>query len=147
MEAEYNGIWYTATVEKRVATGVWVRFQEDGSKALIENDEIATRMSGAGVEELGAVALPSPKRAKREALNPPVPSAPVPSLPVPKAPVANPPVAQAPVANPPMPSPLMPVTYLAGTRKSGHCIRITAMAINPTLTLPATWLTPYSWNW
>ena len=56
VEVEFHGQWYAASVEKRVSSGVRVRFEEDGSTTLIHNDEIARRVRGAGVEELKAVA-------------------------------------------------------------------------------------------
>ena len=61
MEVEFNGFWYAATVDKRVPSGVRVRFDEDEGTTLIPNGEIASRMRGAGVEQLSASEQPSPR--------------------------------------------------------------------------------------
>ena len=83
LQVEFDGQWYAATVEKRVPSGVRVRFDEDGSQTLVPNDEIASRARGAGVEELIAEAASDAAEAAEAA-------APPPATPEPRAPSAVP---------------------------------------------------------
>ena len=52
LQVKYGGQWYEATVEERLPSGVLVRFEEDGRLAKVPNDEIASRVRGAGAGEL-----------------------------------------------------------------------------------------------